>query len=114
MLRITGHPPLQATNYELAALRCNLCGEVYAAAPPPEAGPDKYDFTATAMVALLKYGHGVPFHRLERLQRHLGIPLPASVQWELMEECADVFKPLLDLSCATSPTSAPGCTHRPL
>ena len=27
------------------------------------------------MIALLKYGTGVPFKRLERLQEHLGMPL---------------------------------------
>ena len=36
------------------------------------------------MIALLKYGTGVPFKRLERLQEQLGMPLPATTQWELM------------------------------
>ena len=31
-------------------------------------GPDKYDATATAMIAQLKYGTGVPFTRLERIE----------------------------------------------
>jgi hypothetical protein len=30
------------------------------------------------MVALMKYGSGFPFHRLERLEGNLGIPLPAT------------------------------------
>ena len=37
-------------------------------------GADKYDETAVAMIALLKYGTGVPFNRLEGLQEHLGMP----------------------------------------
>ena len=36
------------------------------------AGADKYDETAVAMIALLKYGTGVPFNRLEGLQRTSG------------------------------------------
>ena len=52
---------------------------------PEEAGEDKYDETAGAMVALLKYGSGLPFNRLEKLQESLGVPLPASTQWEMTE-----------------------------
>ena len=40
------------------------------------------------MVALLKYGAGVPFKRLERLQAQMGMPLPAATQWELMAAAA--------------------------
>ena len=32
---------------------------------PETAGADKYDETAVAMIAVLKYGTGVPFKRLE-------------------------------------------------
>ena len=39
--------------------------------------------TAASMIALLKYGSGLPFHRLEGLQRNMEIPLPASTQWEI-------------------------------
>ena len=45
------------------------------------------------MVAMLKYGNGVPFHRLEGLQGNLGIPLPASTQWEMVEEAAELITP---------------------
>ena len=69
-------------------LRCNACGEVFTAAEPEAAGPAKYDETAVAMIALLKYGTGVPFKRLERLQGQLGMPLPAATQWELIAAAA--------------------------
>ena len=36
------------------------------------AGAEKYDETAVAMIALLKYGTGVPFKRLERLEGQSG------------------------------------------
>ena len=45
------------------------------------------------MIALLKYGSGLPFHRLERLQQNLGIPLPASTQWDLVQAMASLIEP---------------------
>ena len=48
------------------------------------------------MIALLKYGTGVPFKRLERLQEHLGMPLPATTQWDLMAAAAQLMRPALD------------------
>ena len=55
-------------------------------APAPEGvGEEKYNAEAAAMIALLKYGAGLPFHRLESLQEGLGIPLPAATQWEIVE-----------------------------
>jgi hypothetical protein len=41
LVRIKGQPPLAAAVYELEKLRCNLCGNVYTAAAPPEAGEKK-------------------------------------------------------------------------
>jgi len=80
LVRITGMTPLHAVVYETERFRCNLCGTVFTAAIPPEVGEQKYDETAASMIALLKYGCGVPFYRLERLQKGLGIPMPSSTQ----------------------------------
>lgn len=93
LVRIVGQPPLDATVYELGRLRCNLCEQVFTAPEPEGVGAEKYDETAAAMIAQLKYGSGVPFHRLERLEGNLGIPLPASTQWEIVEEVAEVIQP---------------------
>ena len=84
LVRITGMAPLTATVYACERLRCNLCGEVYTAPAPEGVGDEKYDASATSMVALLKYGTGLPFHRIERLQAGIGIPLPAATQWDLV------------------------------
>jgi hypothetical protein len=73
-----GQAPLKATVFEMERLRCNGCCQVFSAAEPPAVGTDKYDTTAVAMIALLKYGTGVPFNRMERLETQLGIPLPAA------------------------------------
>ena len=93
-VRIVGRAPLEATVYELEKLRCNLCGEVFTAQVPEESGENKYDETAGAMVALLKYGSGLPFNRMEKLQESLGVPLPASTQWEIVEKTADKIHPV--------------------
>ena len=95
-IRIVGRAPLEATVFELERLRCNACGEVFTADEPETAGPDKYDVTAVAMIALLKYSTGVPFKRLERLEGQLGMPLPAATQWELVEAAAKPMRPVLD------------------
>jgi transposase len=89
LVRFVGHAPLEATVFERERLRCNACGEVFTAEEPYTAGAAKYDETAVAMVALMKYGTGMPFQRLERLQSQLGMPLPAATQWELMAAAAE-------------------------
>ena len=96
LVRFVGHAPLEATVFEMERLRCNACGEVFTADEPETAGPAKYDETAVAMIALLKYGTGVPFKRLERLQEHLGMPLPATTQWDLMAAAAKLIRPVLE------------------
>ena len=74
LVQFVGQAPLEATVFELERLRCNACGQIFTAEEPETAGPAKYDETAVAMIALLKYGTGVPFNGLERLQGQLGIP----------------------------------------
>jgi hypothetical protein len=96
IVRITGQAPLKAKIYKLQKFRCNLCGTIFTAEPPNDVGNDKYDAESASMIALLKYGSGVPFNRLESLQRSLGIPLPASTQWEIVEEIADRIEPIFD------------------
>jgi transposase len=96
LVRIVGQVPLAATVYSLERLRCGACGQVYTAQEPEGVGPEKYDETAAAMIAQLKYGSGTPFYRLEQLQGQLGIPLPAATQWEVVEEAAELLKPARD------------------
>jgi transposase len=96
LVRIIGQAPLAATVYSLERLRCGACGQVFTAQEPEGVGSDKYDETAAAMIAQLKYGAGTPFHRLEQLESQFGIPLPAATQWEIVEEAAQVIKPARD------------------
>ena len=93
LVRVRGMAPLLATLYECGQLRCNLCGEVFTAEAPAGIGNEKYDETAAAMIGLLRYGAGLPFNRIEKLEQGFGIPLPASTQWEVVERAAGLIAP---------------------
>jgi transposase len=95
LVRVKGQAPIAATVYELEKLRCNLCGDVFTAAVPEGVGEKKYDETAASMIALLRYGSGVPWYRLQGLQKSLGIPLPVATQCEIVAETAVILQPAL-------------------
>ena len=94
LIRMSGNAPVDGRIYELERFRCNLCGAVFTAEPPQGVGEDKYDEEAGSIICLLKYGAGFPFYRLENLQKSLGIPLPASTQWDIAESVADKIHPV--------------------
>ncbi|RKZ09656.1 IS66 family transposase [bacterium] len=94
LIRVTGQAPLAATIYELEKLRCNLCSKVFTAVSPEGIGDAKYDERSASMLALLKYGSGLPFYRLQGLQKSLGIPLPTSTQWDIVKELAASLEPV--------------------
>ena len=96
IVRIKGQAPLSATVYKLEKLRCKLCGELFTAKTPKGLGEEKYDAESAAMIALLKYGSGLPFNRLQRLEGNLGVPLPASTQWEIVEKASHGFRPAFE------------------
>jgi transposase len=81
LVRLVGQAPVGGTVYKMERLRCHLCGEVFTAEPPAGVGEEKYDATAVSMMAVLRYGNGVPWNRSAQLQQSMGIPLPASTQW---------------------------------
>jgi hypothetical protein len=96
LIRIVGQAPLKATVFEMERLRCNACCQIFTAEEPAGVGAGKYDMTAVAMIALMKYGTGMPFNRMERLEEQLGMPLAAATQWELMEAAAKPIEPVLE------------------
>jgi hypothetical protein len=57
-------------------------------------GEDKYNATVASMIGLLKYGGGMPFNRLDGMQSHLQIPLPASTQWEIVSGAVPDLTPV--------------------
>ena len=96
VLRIEGSPPIAATGYQMERLRCDVCGAVFTAPVPAAAGQEKYAPSVGVTIAVLRYGTGVPHYRLERLQHSLGVPLPASTQWELMAPLREQAQPIFD------------------
>lgn len=94
IVRVTGSAPLTAKVYELEKLRCNLCGKIFTATPPEGIGEKKYDESAATTIAILKYGSGLPFNRLERLQGAAGVPLPAATQWDIIQAVAGNIEPV--------------------
>jgi transposase len=96
VLRILGQAMLTAKLWLLERLRCSACGVVFTAPAPAAAQGPKFDEAAVAMMALLHYDNGQPFHRLERLQRYLGVPVPATTQWRFVNEAAKELAPVLE------------------
>jgi hypothetical protein len=93
LVRIRGVAPFMATIYDLERRRCNLCGQVFTAQAPIGVGTEKYDESVAAMLALLRYGSGLPMNRIEKLQAGFGIPLPVSTQWEILLKAAGLLAP---------------------
>lgn len=96
LVHVRAQAPISATVYACQRLRCNTCGKVFTASAPANVALRKYDRSVGVLIALLKYGSGMPFARLENLERMAGIPLPASVQWEQVAQTAAPFWPVLD------------------
>lgn len=94
LIRVRGVAPLNATRYELERLRCHLCGAIFVAEPPSGVAKGKYDESSAAMIALLRYGCGLPFNRQARLGEQIGIPMPPATQWEIVRDASKAFEPV--------------------
>ena len=84
IVKVIGQPPLAATVYKLARLRCRLCDAIFTGPMPGGATSPKYDHSCASMLALLCYGSGMPFFRLQGLQASLNVPLPDATQWQIV------------------------------
>jgi transposase len=96
ILRILGQPMLSAVCWDCQRLRCSGCGDVFTARAPEQAQGPKFDQSAVAMLALCRYGAGLPHHRLERLQRNLQTPISSSTQWEALDQSAPELRPVFE------------------
>ena len=100
-IRIEGSNLFNVFRYETQKLRCALCGTLFTATLPDHI-KSKYDFSAKALIAVMKYEMGVPWYRLAKWQQQIGAPIPESTQWELMVELyncvAVVFNLLVTLA----------------
>ncbi len=94
LVRITAQSLFAATRFELEKLRCALCGKVFTAPPPPEAGLEKYDPNVGPALGYYRFGGGLPHYRMDKIQADLGMRLPASTQWELMAKAGEALEPV--------------------
>jgi transposase len=94
LIQVTGNPMAQATHYQLQKLRCSVCEMIFTAPLPDGIEDVKYTVSLIAMLMIHKYFMSVPLYRQEQLQSYLGVPLPASTQWELMASQGDVLEAL--------------------
>jgi transposase len=88
-VKITGQSPLGGTAFRQEKWRCRLCDTVIIAPLPDGVDSRKYDESCAAMIALLRYGSGMPFYRLEALQAGMQVPLPDSTQWDIVSKAAE-------------------------
>jgi transposase len=87
IVKVVGQAPLGATVYKLQRLRCRLCDTVFTAPlPAAVASLPKYDSSCASMIALLRYGNGMPHFRLQGLQASLYVPLPDATQWDIVSK----------------------------
>lgn len=94
LLKFTGQPIIAATVFEQQTLRCSSCLERYCAPLLDGVTADRWDPSADVAIAVYKYVACLPWYRMQKLQAAVGVPLPASVQWERSEHVADVFLPV--------------------
>jgi len=93
VLRFVGQSPIQPYSYGCPCYRCNKCQERYTVKLPEEAGENRHQPSAIAMVALLKYGSGFPFNRLASMLGLFGIALAATTQFEMVWSGAKIIWP---------------------
>ncbi len=94
LLHLQAQPVISGERLELEKLRCAACGQLFSATPPPEAGGEKYHANVAPMLAVMRYGYGMPTNRIAQLQQDCGVPLPAGTQWELVQAHAQELGPL--------------------
>jgi hypothetical protein len=77
-----------------------LCGYVFVADIPHHVGSEKYDAAFKAILTLQKYYVAVPFNRQAYFQSLIGVALPVSTQWQLIEEVGALIFPTLERMAA--------------
>jgi len=95
-VRFCGVSPVQATVYRLEKLRCELCGELYTAELPAEAGTRRYDESVASTIAVLKYDASMPLFRLEGFLESFGIRLSDATMWQILSSADGDLRPILD------------------
>jgi transposase len=98
-IQFAGSAILRATIYRQQKLRCNSCGAIFSAPLPDGVSGPRGAPSASAMIALVKYGAGFPFYRLSQLQKHLKTPLSPAGIWKMLEPLIEVAQPVFKEMC---------------
>lgn len=95
-LCFSGNAPVSAIIFELEKLRCSACGAVFTAKIDDGtiSGSRHYDVSANAAIPIYKYGSGMPFYRISKLQEMVGIPVAPSTLWDKTEALANIVFPV--------------------
>lgn len=97
IIRLVGQPLITGTRYQLAGLRCHLCGEVYKPEVPEAiSGAPKFAPSAVSNIAIGHYALGLPFHRIEGLQANYKIPIPDATQYDEMAKLVKKVSPVVN------------------
>lgn len=99
VIKISGNAPFMATRYELENFRCNTCGQIFKPDLPSNVPLNKYDHAAVSMLALLKYGTGMPLYRLDKFLKSIGTPVPKSTQWDMLDQSSEPFEKVYASLC---------------
>ncbi len=86
LVRVRGQNLAVVDKYWIDKLRCALCSHLVLASVAAHVEKEKYDSVFKAILTLQKYYVAIPFYRQAYFQSLLGVPLPASTQWKLIEE----------------------------
>jgi len=66
---------------------CRVCGASFKSERPDDLkGKKKYSHSCRTSIAIHHYDAGMPFYRLDAIQKYQGVPLPKSTQSDLMEQ----------------------------
>lgn len=91
-----GRPPIEVTIYEMEELRCGVCEKHYPAPLPEGVGPEPYHPTAVSVLALARYGTGIPMYRQAAFLGCLGVPIAVATQYEVMAAAAKKIEPVYE------------------
>ncbi len=84
LLQFTGNAPVNVTRYKKQVLRCNRCNVTVS----NNKNITKWSNSSRTSIVLQKT-HGMPFHRLSKLQGLSGVPIAYSTLWK---QCFDLWE----------------------
>ena len=97
MVSLYGNPMITGDKFVINKLRCNLCSKIFTPNKYTKELQSKPKYNASCSVALAvnKYQLGSTFTRIAKIQAMAGIPLPASTQWDLINELSYRVEPVV-------------------